>query len=142
MHEEIYPNFVERLRTQALHSKMGDPQHEDTVVGPLIDSQEAIRIKKWLDEAIDEGAEVLTGRTLDGSMMPSTVPVYTRPHMKIIAQEVFGPVVLIIPYRDFREAVDMVNDTMYGIQAGVYTHDLDMAWYAIKNIHAGRRRAC
>ncbi|MCY0877535.1 MAG: aldehyde dehydrogenase family protein [Firmicutes bacterium] len=137
VHEDVYDTFAELMKANAQTTPVGNPEDQRTIVGPLIDIKEAERIEEWIHEATAGGATILAGGERQGNIVLPTVLVNTSRDMKVIRQEVFGPVVSLVPYRDFREAVDMVNDTDYGLQAGVYTKDIGTAWYAIQHIRAG-----
>ncbi|MCL6549080.1 MAG: aldehyde dehydrogenase family protein [Alicyclobacillus sp.] len=137
VHEPAREAFLEAMLEETRRLKVGNPEEPDTVVGPMIDEAEAVRVAEWVAEACDQGASVVTGGRRNGPVLEPTLLVDARPEMKVIRQEVFGPVASVIPYRTFAEAVDLVNDSEYGLQAGVFTRDIENAWYAIRNIEAG-----
>lgn len=137
VHESLYDEFKTRFvaRTEAL--KSGDPIEDATEIGPLIDQKAAERIAQWLKDAERDGATVLTGGGHDGVMFQPTVLEGVRDDMKVMCAEVFGPVVNLIPYSDFDTVLDAVNDSEFGLQAGVYTPDLARAMQAIKRLNVG-----
>ena len=134
-YEEFKALFVEKV--SAL--KAGDPLDESTFIGPVISEKDGKRIKQWVDEAVGQGAKVLCGGTLNGSIYDATV-VENVPHKcTLFSEEVFGPVVCIESYdgSDFKNVIDLVNDSEYGLQAGVFTSNLNKAFYAFEHIEAG-----
>lgn len=136
-HEDIQQELVEAMIEEIKKLKVGDPEDPETVVGPLIAESEAVRVQDWVSEACEQGAQVVTGGNRIRSLFEPTLLINTRSEMKVVSQEIFGPVSSVLPYKAFEEAVDMVNDSEYGLQAGVFTRDISHAWYAIRNIHAG-----
>ncbi len=137
VHRDIYDEFKERFVEGVRNLKVGDPLEEDTDVGPLIAETEAIRVESWVNEAVKQGARVLVGGVRDGIMYQPTVLENVTPDMKVMRQEIFGPVVCLIPYDDFDRALDMVNDSKYGLQAGVYTQDINKAMRAVQKLNVG-----
>jgi len=134
---EIYDDFLTRLVKQVESLKVGDPMDPAVDVGPVIDTASAERIEAWIHEAVEGGARVLTGGTRDGSVIQPTILVDTRADMKVCSQEVFGPVITVEPYQTFEEAIAKVNDSPYGLQAGVFTRDIERAMLAHREIEAG-----
>lgn len=137
VHKDLWEPFVEGFTQAVKETKVGDPLHEDTVVGPMIDEGEAKRAEGWLREAVDGGAEILTGGKREGAMFEPTVLTKVTPDMKVVAKEVFAPVVSLIAFDNFEKALDMVNDSVYGLQAGVYTKDVSKAFKAVKKLRVG-----
>jgi glyceraldehyde-3-phosphate dehydrogenase (NADP+) len=137
IHRPVYDELVAKLvqRTESL--KMGDPLDEDTVVGPLIEPRHAERVTAWIDEAVRGGARVLCGGRRDGNLIRPTILAATTPEMKVEREEIFGPVLSVRPYDDFKAAVRIVNDSPYGLQAGVFTHDIRHVHYAFQNLEVG-----
>jgi acyl-CoA reductase-like NAD-dependent aldehyde dehydrogenase len=117
--------------------KVGDPLDPTVDVGPLITEGEASRVKDWVDEALAQGARLLGGGERQGSVVLPTVLTDVRPDMKVVQQEVFGPVACLIAYDTFEEALERLNDSAYGLQAGVFTQDLGRAWQAARTIECG-----
>ncbi len=122
-------------RVQALRS--GDPREETTDVGPLVSDEAAERVRGWMDEAMRGGARVLCGGQLEGRMMQPTVLAAVDRGMKVVCQEVFAPLVSIIPFETFDQALAMVNDSRYGLNAGVFTRDLAEAFRAVEELEVG-----
>ena len=137
VHEKIFDKFLDKFIDETKKLKLGDPMLEDTDVGPVIDDNSADRIMKWIDEALEEGAELLTGGNRDGKLIEPTVLTNVAPDSNVSCSEVFGPVVQIEPYKDFEDALKEVNNTRYGLQAGVFTKDMKKAFKAYKSIEVG-----
>ena len=135
--EEVYPAFQEKILKRVKEIKVGDSQDEKTLSGPVIDDAAADRIMEWLKEAQNHGATLLTGGERDGRMIQPTVLSDVDPGLRISCREVFGPVVILAPYKDFKEAVARVNDSVYGLQAGVFTKDVHSIFYAFDEIEVG-----
>ena len=137
VHEKIFENFVSEfvIATKAL--KLGDPMLEDTDVGPVIDADSADRIMSWIEEALDNGGEILTGGRRDGTMIEPTVLTNVPATCNLSCNEVFGPVVHIERYKDFDRVLDLVNDTRYGLQAGLFTKDIKKVFKAYNALNVG-----
>ncbi|MFN2384494.1 MAG: aldehyde dehydrogenase family protein, partial [Gemmatimonadota bacterium] len=127
------PAFVERVD----NLRMGDPRDPQTVVGPLIDAAAADRVAAWLAEAVAEGARLLTGGDRDGQFIRPAVVTNVRADLRLAAEEVFGPVVIVERYDDFAEAVDRIEQSPYGLQAGLFTHDIRRIDYAFRHLTVG-----
>jgi aldehyde dehydrogenase (NAD+) len=134
---EVYEEFSALLTKQVEQLITGDPMDPNTDVGPVIDRGEVDRIGEWVAEAQAQGAEVLTGGKADGPFFQPTLLSQTTPEMKVRCEEVFGPVATITPYQTFEEALAEVNDSKYGLQAGVFTNDLNRAFEAHRTLDVG-----
>ena len=134
---EVYDDFTARLVKQVESLKVGDPMDPTVDVGPVIDKGEVVRIREWVDEAVSQGAEVLVGGTGEGPIFQPTLLAHVNPEMKVCREEVFGPVVTISPYQTFEEALASVNDSKYGLQAGVFTNDINRAFEAHRSLEVG-----
>lgn len=133
----ILEPFTEAFKAETARLMVGDPLDPTTDVGPLITEAEAARVQEWVDEAVQQGASVLTGGHRSGPVVQPTALTNVTPDMKVVAQEIFGPVASIIAYDEFDEALQMVNNSAYGLQAGVFTNDVGRAWKAAQTIEAG-----
>ena len=133
----VYGRFTDLFVEGVKHLKTGDPMDESTDVGPLIRESDAIRSSGWVEEAVRGGARLLCGGGRNGSMMEPTVLTRTRPDMKVNCLEVFGPVVTVEPYKDFDEALRLINNTNYGMQAGVFTRDAKLLFQAFDELEVG-----
>jgi glyceraldehyde-3-phosphate dehydrogenase (NADP+) len=129
--------FTELLVAGVKKLKMGDPLQESTDLGPLIRESDAVRASDWVQEAVRGGARLLTGGQRKGPMLEPTVLTGTRPEMKVNCQEIFGPVVTIEPYDDFHDAVRQVNNSAYGLQAGIFTRDTKLLFNAYEELEVG-----
>jgi acyl-CoA reductase-like NAD-dependent aldehyde dehydrogenase len=137
VHKTIIEEFTKRFVETTAKLKVGNPLDKDCEVGPMIDEGEAKRAESWIREAVAEGAKVLIGGKREGRMLYPTVLVNARPEMKVMCQEAFAPLVSIYEYDSFEDAVAMVEDSPYGLQAGVYTNDLRKAMHAVDRINVG-----
>ena len=137
LHKDIYDEFKAIFVEKVKKLKSGDPMDPQTDIGPLIDQGAAQRSFDWICEATDKGAKVLCGGGREGTFVEPTVLEKVAPHMKIVCKEVFAPMVSLIPYSDYDGALNMVNDSLYGLQAGIYTKDINKAFKAFKRLEVG-----
>jgi len=134
---EVYDPFVDRLIKQVESLKVGDPLDPTVDVGPLIDHGALERVDAWVKEAVAQGAQILTGGKRDDPLYSPTVLANTTPEMNVRCQEVFGPVITVQPYQTFEEALAEVNDSPYGLQAGVFTSSVERAMLAHRELQVG-----
>ncbi|TNY35962.1 aldehyde dehydrogenase family protein [Thermomonospora catenispora] len=134
---EVHESFVPRLVAAVEGLVTGDPWEESTQVGPLISEEAARRVESWVAEAVEAGAKVLTGGTRDGASFAPTVLTDVPPEAKVSCEEVFGPVLTVQPFDTLEEAFALVNDSRYGLQAGVFTRSLDVAFRANRELEVG-----
>jgi acyl-CoA reductase-like NAD-dependent aldehyde dehydrogenase len=134
---DVAREFTDLLVAEVEKLKTGDPLDPETDVGPMIDHSGLEKVSAWVDEAVQAGAEVLTGGKREDPFYVPTVLGRTEPDMKVRCEEIFGPVVTVGEYGDFEEAVAEVNNSKYGLQAGVFTADLKRAFLAHRDITAG-----
>lgn len=137
VHEQIFKVFLERIVEGTITLKHGDPQDPATEVSSMIDNENADRVEQWLHEAVEQGAKVLLGGRKRGSFFEPTIVTNTNNKMKVVCEEIFGPVITIEMYSDFKEAVKMVNDTTFGLQAGVFTNNVKEIDYAFEHLDVG-----
>jgi len=133
----ICGEFLDRFVAEARKLVLGDPALETTDIGPMISEAEAIRAENWIREAAEQGARVLTGGKRHGAFVEPTVLTGVRPDMKVVCQEVFAPIVSVIPFGTEEEAVAMANDSDFGLQAGVFTNDLNRAVRVAEALETG-----
>jgi len=131
--DEFTARFVAATRKQVV----GDPLSKNCDVGPMIDIHEAERAEMWVNEAVEAGAEILTGGKRSDQIFEPTVLTHVTPAMKVVSDEIFAPVVSILPYEHFDEMIEMVDNSKYGLQAGIYTRDLNRAFSAVKKLNVG-----
>jgi acyl-CoA reductase-like NAD-dependent aldehyde dehydrogenase len=124
IHEAIYDTFKNKLVAKAKTLIAGDPGKEETFVGPMIDVKEATRLDTWIQEATGKGATLLCGGKRDGAMLEATLLEGVDRNTKLYREEAFGPVAILSKFKDFDEALKEVNDSKFGLQAGVFTRDL------------------
>jgi acyl-CoA reductase-like NAD-dependent aldehyde dehydrogenase len=137
VHQTKYDAFREKFVARVERLVMGDPLDEATEIGPLINDGAASRIAAWIREAEAMGARVLAGGTGDGRMFRPTVLDNVDSRMKVMCEEVFGPVVSLVPFTTFDEALAAVNDSEFGLQAGVFTQNLSHAMQAARVLDVG-----
>jgi acyl-CoA reductase-like NAD-dependent aldehyde dehydrogenase len=137
IHTDVYKTFLDLFISKVEALKTGDPAKEDTFVGPMIHREEVQRVKIWLKEATDDGATILSGGSIEGNLMTPTVVTNVNPSHKISCQEVFAPVVVVYEYTDIYEALRQVNDSEYGLQAGIFTENAGTIFKAFDELDVG-----
>ncbi|NBB14385.1 aldehyde dehydrogenase family protein [Caulobacter sp. SLTY] len=137
IHERLYDRLREILvaRTRALVA--GDPREEETFIGPMIDEQEARRLQGWIEEAVGAGATLLCGGGRDGAMLQASLLEGVPRGLKLRDEEAFGPVAILSKFSDFKAALAEVNDSRFGLQAGVFTRDIHKAMAAWDELEVG-----
>ncbi|WP_048152997.1 aldehyde dehydrogenase family protein [Methanolacinia paynteri] len=133
----VFREFLERLSSAFESLKNGDPDKSDTFVGPMISEEAAGEAWRKVQAAISGGAKIISGGRYDGKTISPTIITDATPEMEINSTEIFAPVVTVTPYEKFSEAVDLANNSVYGLQAGVFTSDIGNAFYAYEKIEAG-----
>jgi len=136
-HETIYEDLKQLLVERIGKLKAGDPLEEDTFLGPIISESDAQRLESWINEARDGGARILCGGKRNGVFVDATLLENVEPHMKISCIEAFGPVTTMQPFTNFKDAMAVVNDSIYGLQAGIFTKDIDHVMYAYNVLDVG-----
>jgi glyceraldehyde-3-phosphate dehydrogenase (NADP+) len=137
VHEWLYDGFLPRLVGAVESLRVGDPYDDKTEVGPLISVAAAQRVEEWVDEAVAAGAHLVVGGRRTGSSYPPTVLTDVPPDAKVCTEEVFGPVLVVAPVADDQAAFAAVNDSAYGLQVGVFTHNLQTAFAAHRTLQVG-----
>lgn len=137
VHRSIYPEFVEQFVAATKQLKCGDPFDSSTDIGPMISLKEAERVESWVEEAVVAGAKVECGGNRDGALFEPTVLTSVNESMKVSCEELFAPVVGITTYEDLDECIEQINTSRYGLQAGVFTTSLDVAFKTARRIHVG-----
>jgi acyl-CoA reductase-like NAD-dependent aldehyde dehydrogenase len=136
-HRDVYDALVEKVIKHVATLGVGDPNDDATDVGPLVDEAAARRVEAWVDEAVAAGARVLAGGTRDEASYAPTVLDDVSADAKVCAEEVFGPLVVLAPVDSDDEAFAAVNASRFGLQAGVFTHDLQTAFRAHRSLDVG-----
>jgi acyl-CoA reductase-like NAD-dependent aldehyde dehydrogenase len=124
VHEDVSGAFLDALLPKVAALQVGDVLDEKTDVGPMITLEAAQRVERWIEEAKAGGAQVATGGNRKGAFLTPTVLLRTTPEMKVNCEEVFAPLVTVTPYRRLDEAIEAVNRSPFGLQAGVFTRDV------------------
>src|ERR1700678_965000 len=135
--QSVYGKFTDLLVEGVKKLKAGDPMEESTDLGPLIRESDAIRVTNWIEEAVRSGARLLCGGGRKGSVVQPAVLTGTKPDMKVNCQEIFGPVVTVEPYGTFNEALRRINNSNYGLHAGVLTRDVKLLFQAYEELEVG-----
>jgi len=137
VHDAIWDDFLARFVEAARGLKVGDPLDPQTDVGPMVDAAAVERTEAWVAEARSMGGKVLLGGKANGAYFSPTVLTDVPPSAHVCSSEAFAPLVVVFPFRDFPDAVRGVNDSRYGLQAGIFTNDLGHAWTAFEELQVG-----
>ncbi|MEH7355738.1 aldehyde dehydrogenase family protein [Neobacillus drentensis] len=137
VHDSLYEAFVEKFVEATRNLQIGDPLDPKTDVSALISKGDVERTLDWIEEAKQHGAEIATGGTAEGNILLPTVLLHADTHLKVSCQEVFAPIVLINKVQTVEEAFDLVNDSRFGLQAGIYTDNVHTALAAAEKLHVG-----
>jgi acyl-CoA reductase-like NAD-dependent aldehyde dehydrogenase len=133
----VYDEFVERFVAGVRSRKLGDPLDPSTDTGPMINEASAIRIEQWIKEAVADGARLRCGGERNGTFLAPTVLTDVNAQMKVVCDEVFGPVVTVSPYETLDEALAWANATPWGLKSGIFTRSLDVALTAAQQLAYG-----
>lgn len=137
VHRDVYGRFLDAFIPLVNNLQVGDPALETTDVGPMITEEAAIRIESWIQEAVDKGATLLAGGQRQGTVLQPTVLADVHPSMNVVCQEVFAPLVTICPFETEEEAIALANDSDFGLQAGVFTSDINRAFRMFEALETG-----
>ncbi|TYB55987.1 aldehyde dehydrogenase family protein [Nonomuraea sp. PA05] len=137
VHRSRFEEFAEELTAQVKGLAVGDPLDPGTDVGSMVDDDAAERVVRWTAEAAAQGARVTAGGTRDGSVMAPTVVVAPPAEAKVVREEVFGALVAVLPYDGFDEVIEECNRSSYGLQAGLFTHDVRRIVTAWRELEVG-----
>jgi len=137
VHRSVYDAFKTRLIAATSKLVAGNPRREETFIGPMISEEEATRLEAWIEAAVARGARVLAGGRRRGAIMDATLLENVPKDSDVCAKEAFGPVAVLSTFDDFEKALDEVNDSVYGLQAGVFTRDLYRAQRAWDRLEVG-----
>ena len=140
VHKEVHNRLVSNLVYEAKKLKLGDGLKKETQVGPLVNESQFKKVSSYMKIAREDGADIVTGGKGDpseGWFFEPTILDNVKPHMRVAREEIFGPVLSVIEYEDFDEALKIVNDTEYGLSSSVYTNDVNEAFRAIEKIETG-----
>ncbi|MAG31242.1 MAG: aldehyde dehydrogenase [Deltaproteobacteria bacterium] len=137
VHASIYDAFKVKLVDKTSALRMGNPKDESTFIGPMISEKEATRLHGWVTSAVAAGATLLCGGGREGAMLEATLLEGVARDEDVVCQEAFGPVAILSEFDDFDAALDEVNDSVFGLQAGIFTRDLYKAQAAWQRLHVG-----
>jgi len=137
VHESVWDEFMGKFVAGVAGLKVGDPLDPTTDVGPMVDANQASRTQRWVDEAVALGGKVLAGGRADGNFFPPTVLTDVPLTAQVCSNEAFAPLVVVFPFKTLDEAIERVNDSMFGLQTGVFTNDLAGAWRAFGALEVG-----
>ena len=137
VHQSVYDAFLERMVPRVRQLKLGDPLDAKTDVGTLIDEAAAKRVEQWVAEAVSQGARLLTGGKRHGAAYEPTVLADVRPAMKVVCEEIFGPVATVQPFTKLEPLFERVSAEQYGLHAGIFTKSLKVAFDAIRALRVG-----
>lgn len=137
VHQPVYEQFLEKFLWLTKELKTGSPLNEETDVAPMISEAEAMRIEGWVKQAVDGGAEVLLGGHRHGAFFEPTIIRDVDPKLPLCSKEAFAPVVVVGSYNSFDEALSLIDNSEYGLQAGIFTRDIEAIFKAYKKLSVG-----
>jgi acyl-CoA reductase-like NAD-dependent aldehyde dehydrogenase len=137
IHADVYDEFRDMLVAKTKTLVSGDPKDRNTFIGPMISESEAKRLDSWIQEAVAKGATLLCGGGRDGAMLEATLLENVERETKLNIEEAFGPVAFLIRFDDFNHALEIVNDSKFGLQAGIFTRDLFQMFDAWDRLDVG-----
>jgi glyceraldehyde-3-phosphate dehydrogenase (NADP+) len=137
VHTNVYDDFMKKIVNRTNKLKVGCQHDEDTDMGPMISEKEAIRVEKWVDEAVNKGAKLLTGGKRNRNIYYPTILENIPKNIKIDSEEVFGPVICLYKIKSLDEAIKKANNVRYGLHAGIFTRNIDNAFKAVKELDVG-----
>jgi vanillin dehydrogenase len=135
--EKIADEFVKRLAAKAASLSLGDPSAGPTVLGSIVDERAAKRVNELVDDAVQQGANLATGRKAEGTLMPATVVDHVTPKMRIYGEESFGPVVIVLRVNGDHEALRVANDTEFGLSAAIFSRNIARALALARKVESG-----
>jgi glyceraldehyde-3-phosphate dehydrogenase (NADP+) len=137
VHKDIAETFIAKYKTAVEQLKFGDPMDKYTDVSVMIDEKNAMRVENWINEGIEQGAQLLTGGKREKTYVAPTLLTNTKNGQKVHDEEVFGPVVCIEPVNDEDEGIARLNATRFGLQAGIFTNNHSLIQNAFNNVKVG-----
>jgi acyl-CoA reductase-like NAD-dependent aldehyde dehydrogenase len=137
VHESVYERFVGGMVARAKSMRLGDPLDPKTEVGTLIDARAAERVEQWVNEAVAQGARLLCGGRRHGAAYEPTVLADVKPAMRVVCDEVFGPVATLQRFTDVESVFERISDEQYGLHTGIFTRSLPVAFDAIRKLRVG-----
>jgi acyl-CoA reductase-like NAD-dependent aldehyde dehydrogenase len=137
VHEDRFDSFMAHFVQGARRLRTGDPLDEETEVGPMIRVADVQRVQQWIQEAVQGGANLIVGGNANGAVLEPTILSSTAAQMKVNCEEVFAPVATVEPYANFNQALVRVNESRYGLQAGIFTRDASLIFRAFERLEVG-----
>jgi succinate-semialdehyde dehydrogenase/glutarate-semialdehyde dehydrogenase len=137
VHRRVLEPFLEKFVAATAALKVGDPTDPQTAIGPMISEAEATRAEQWVQEAVAKGARIVSGGQRQGAVLAPTILVDSTRDMKVLCEEIFAPVVSVIPFDSLDDAIAEINSTEFGLAAGIFTRDINTAMAAARRIHVG-----
>ncbi|MDA8228308.1 MAG: aldehyde dehydrogenase family protein [Desulfitobacterium hafniense] len=137
VHRDIFEDFLNAARTEASKLVVGNPFDSATDVGPMISDKEAARAEQWVKEALSEGATLVYGGKREGRLFEPTILSRTKAQMNVRCSEVFAPIIIVEPFNTFEEGIELVNNSQFGLQAGVFSNDLSHVLEAAQKLEVG-----
>ncbi|HAQ06433.1 MAG TPA: aldehyde dehydrogenase, partial [Bacillus bacterium] len=137
VHQTIYDEFLKKYIDATNRLQIGDPLEQETDFGPMIDEEAAKRIHEWVEEARDQGATIETGGDREGTIMYPTIITNVKKDMRVVKDEAFAPIVTVMPFQTEEEVIEKTNDSVYGLQAGVFTKDISRAYRVADSLEMG-----
>ncbi|MDI6839251.1 MAG: aldehyde dehydrogenase family protein [bacterium] len=137
LHKSIYDKFMQEFIKQTKAYKVGDKLNETTDMGPMITKEEADKVESWVNEAVELGSKIAVGGKRKGNFYWPTILENVPKKAKVVSEEIFGPVVVVFPFKTLDEGVSEANDSKYGLHAAIFTQNLDTAFYAAKELRFG-----
>ena len=133
----VFDEFIQKMVEGTSKLKQGNPESVDTEISSMIDEANAKRVEEWVNDAVAEGAKVLHGGKREGTYYQPTIITNTKPEMNVCRLEIFGPVVTIEKFDDFNQGIAEINNSQYGLQAGIFTDNIHEINYAFNNLEVG-----
>jgi acyl-CoA reductase-like NAD-dependent aldehyde dehydrogenase len=137
VHKSAYANFLDALKPKVETIKVGDPLKDDSKLSAMISEKEARRVESWVSEAVSQGARIVTGGERNGAVYAPTVVADVKPQMRISCDELFGPAVAVTAVENADEALELANDSKYGLGAGIFTRDIRQALRFARSVESG-----
>jgi len=137
VHSAIWDKFVAQIVAKTKTVKYGDPFEEETIVGPMITEEEAVRVERWIEEALKVGGILITGGNRNHALLEPTILANVPQSCNVCSKEVFAPLIVLQQFKEFKEAISFVNNSDFGLQAGIFTNNLNKVFYAFDKLEVG-----
>jgi acyl-CoA reductase-like NAD-dependent aldehyde dehydrogenase len=137
VHSAIWDKFVAQIVAKTKTVKYGDPFEEETIVGPMITEEEAVRVERWIEEALKVGGILITGGNRNYALLEPTILANVPQSCNVCSKEVFAPLIVLQQFKEFKEAISFVNNSDFGLQAGIFTNNLNKVFYAFDKLEVG-----